>query len=314
MMWNLILRRVAMSILLLLLVSAVTFALQAFIPGDAARAMLGPEATDEQYQALRAEMNLDQPVVQRYLSYLAGAVQGDFGTSLYTGREVLALILQRLPVSLSLMLGSLVIAVAAGVLFGVWSAARGGAVSKFVDALSLVGFSLPNFWLALVLAATFAVAIPIFPATGYSPLSDGVGYWAYFLVLPWFALSIHGISVIAKVTRDAMMSVLNMDYIRTLRAAGIGRGSVIWKHGLRNAGIGISTQVGLMAASAMAGTVFVESVFAMPGLGLMAVDSIHTHDAMVTQGVVLTFAIVVVLINLIVDLLYSVINPRVRVS
>lgn len=313
-MWKLILRRVVMSILLLFLVSAVTFALQAFIPGDPARAMLGAEATQEQYQALREKLNLDAPVYQRYLTYVVGALQGDFGTSLYTGRDVLPLVIQRMPVSLSLMLGALAITVALGVLFGVWSAARGGVVSTFVDGLSLVGFSLPNFWLALVMAATFAVTIPVFPATGYSPLSEGIGNWAYYLVLPWIALSVHGISVIAKVTRDSMMSALNTDYIRTLRAAGVGRASVIWKHGLRNAGLGISTQIGLMAASAMAGTVFVENVFAMPGLGSMAVDSIHNHDAMVTQGVVLTFAIVVVIINLAVDLLYSVIDPRVRAS
>lgn len=313
-MWKLIARRVAMSVLLLFLVSAVTFVLQTFVPGDPARTMLGPEATEEQYQALRQELNLDAPAYLRYLNYIAGAMQGDFGTSIYTGRDVSTLVIQRLPVSLSLMVGTLLIAVLLGILFGVWSAARGGVLSKFVDALSLVGFSLPNFWLALVLVATFAVAIPIFPATGYSPLSGGVGNWAYFLILPWFALSIHGISVMAKVTRDAMMSVLNMDYIRTLRAAGVGRASVIWKHGLRNAGIGVSTQIGLMAASAMAGTVFVENVFALPGLGSMAVNSIHTHDAMVTLGVVLTFAIVVVIINLAVDLMYGVINPRVRTS
>lgn len=313
-MLKLILHRGAISILLLLLVSAVTFVLQALIPGDLARALLGVDATEEQYRALREELKLDTPVYQRYIDYIAGIVQGDFGYSVYTGRAVADIIAQRLPVSLAVMVGALVIAVIVGVLLGVWSATRGQLVSKGVDALSMIGFALPSFWLALVLVSIFAVELPLFPATGYAPLADGIGTWAYFLVLPWLAMSIHAVALIAKVTRDSMMSVLNMDYIRTLRAAGIRRRSVIWKHGLRNAGIQVTTMVGLVAVSAMAGTVFVENVFALPGLGSLAVQSIHQHDALLTQGVVLTYAIVVVVINLLVDLVYGVINPRVRIS
>ena len=309
-----VLYRVAISVPLLLLVSAVTFLLQGLVPGDPARVILGVDATQEQYLALRESLGLDTPFQERYLDYLGGLFQGDLGSSIFTGIPVATSISQRLPVSLSLMLGGLVIAMVIGSLLGVWSATRGRRVSATVDALSMVGFALPNFWLGLVLVSLFAITLPWFPATGYVPLSEGFSEWSYFLILPWAAMALNGIAVIAKVTRDSMMTALNTDYVRTLRAAGVGRGSVVWKHGLRNSGIAMATIIGLTAAHALAGTVFVENVFGLPGLGSLAVQSINTHDALLTQGIVLTYAVITVLINLLVDLVYPVIDPKLRAS
>lgn len=313
-MLRLVLHRIAISVPLLLLVSAVTFALQGLVPGDPARVILGVDATEEQYLQLREALDLDTPAYLRYLDYLGGILQGDFGGSIFTGIPVATSIGQRLPVSLSLMLGGLVIAAVVGTLLGVWSATRGLKVSVAVDGLSMVGFALPNFWLALVLVSLFAIAIPLFPATGYERPEDGLQQWAHFLILPWIAMSLNGVATVAKMTRDSMLSVLNMDYIRTLRAAGVSRTSIVWKHGLRNSGIPLATIIGLTAIHAVAGTVFVENVFALPGLGSLAVQSINNHDALVTQGVVLTYAVIVVLINLAVDILYPLINPKLRTS
>lgn len=311
---RLFLNRLAVSIPLLLLVSAVTFLLQSFVPGDPARTILGTNATEERYEQLRATLQLDDPFFVRYGDYLGGLFQGDLGNSIFTAIPVATSISQRLPVSLSLMIGATLIATVLGILLGVLSSTRGRGLSKAIDALSMTGFALPNFWLALVLASLFAITIPLFPATGYEPISGGVSTWAMFLVLPWFALSLNGVATIAKVTRDSMMTNLNADYIRTLRAAGVPRRSVVWKHGLRNSGVQIVTMVGLAMIAALAGTVFVENVFALPGLGSLAVSSINDHDMPLTQGVVLTYTVIVVVINLAVDVAYSIINPKVRVS
>jgi peptide/nickel transport system permease protein len=308
------LHRVAVSAPLLILVSAVTFVLQALVPGDPARTLLGVNASQEKYLQLREAMNLDEPFLTRYWGYLSGALQGDLGDSIFTSIPVVTSVLQRLPVTLTLMVGSVVLAAIIGVAFGVWSATRGGGVSKAVDTLSMVGFALPNFWLGLVLVSVFAISLPLFPATGFTSFEDSPTQWLLCLVLPWAALSLNGIASIAKVTRDSMKSTLDMDYIRTLRAAGVRRKSLIWKHALKNSGIPILTMTGLTMIHFLSGTVLVENVFALPGLGTLAVNSINSHDTPVTQGVVLTFTVIVIIINLAVDMVYTVLNPKVRLS
>lgn len=313
-MLKIFLHRVAVSAPLLILVSAVTFILQALVPGDPARTLLGVNASQEQYQQLRDAMNLDAPFLTRYWDYLSGALQGDLGESIFTSIPVVTSVLQRLPVTLTLMLGSVILAAIVGIAFGVWSATRGQGLSKGVDTLSMVGFALPNFWLGLVLVSLFAISIPLFPATGFTSFEDSPSQWLLCLVLPWAALSLNGIASIAKVTRDSMKSTLDMDYIRTLRAAGVRRKSLIWKHALKNSGIPILTMTGLTMIHFLSGTVLIENVFALPGLGTLAVNSINSHDTPVTQGVVLTFTLIVIIINLIVDMVYTVLNPKVRIS
>ncbi|WP_417215723.1 ABC transporter permease [Arthrobacter sp.] len=306
--------RLLVSIPLIILVSAITYLLQALVPGDPARTLLGVNASQEQYEQLRVAMNLDAPFLTRYGDYLGGLLHGDLGDSIFTSIPVATSVLQRLPVTLALMVGTVVLAATIGIVFGVISATRGQRISKAVDALSMVGFSLPNFWLGLVLVSILAISLPLFPATGYTRFGDSPSAWLLCLILPWAALALHGLASIAKVTRDSMKTTLDMDYIRTLRAAGVKRSSIVWRHALKNAGIPILTMTGLTMIHCLSGTVLIENVFALPGLGTLAVGAINNHDTPVTQGVVLTFTVIVVIINLIVDMAYTVLNPKVRLS
>ncbi|MEU0671961.1 ABC transporter permease [Streptomyces sp. NPDC006172] len=307
-----LLRRLALSVPLLLVVSAITFLLESFVPGDPARTLLGLNATQEQYDALRAALHLDQPVAAQYWLYLRGVLHGDLGSSLFTDEAVLGLIGQRLPVTLSLVVGATGLASVVGVLLGVYSATRGRLSRRVVDVVSLLGGALPNFWIALLLVALFAVKFAVFPATGYTPFAESPGQWAVGLVLPVVALAIGGVAMIAKVTRDAMLTTLGLDYIRTLRASGVRPSSIIWKHALRGCGLPVVTTVGLTMIAFIPGTILVENVFTLPGLGTTVVDATNQHDLPVVQGVALTFTVMVIVVNLLVDVLYGFLNPKVR--
>ncbi|MEI5519495.1 ABC transporter permease [Streptomyces brasiliscabiei] len=307
-----ILRRLALSVPLLVIVSAITFLLESFVPGDPARTLLGINATPEQYDALRAAMHLDQPVVVQYWQYLQDAVRGDLGSSLFSGESVLGLIGQRLPVTLALVIGGTVLATVVGVVLGVFSATRGRVSRRVFDVVSLLGSAVPNFWIALLLVAVFAVKFAFFPATGYTPFAESPGSWANGLVLPVISLAIGGVAFISKVTRDAMLTTLGLDHIRTLRASGIGPASIIWKHALRGCGLPVVTTIGLMMITFIPGTILVENVFTLPGLGTTVVEATNQHDLPVVQGLALTFTAMVIVVNLLVDVLYSLLNPKVR--
>ncbi|MFC8429601.1 ABC transporter permease [Streptomyces sp. NPDC057253] len=307
-----IVRRLALSVPLLIVVSAITFLLESFVPGNPARTLLGLNATQEQYDALRSALHLDQPVIAQYGLYLRGALHGDFGTSLFTDESVLGLIGQRLPVTLALVIGGTGLAALVGVLLGVYSATRGRFSRRVVDVVSLLGGALPNFWIALLLVALFAVRFAVFPATGYTPFAESPGQWAAGLVLPVVALSIGGIAFIAKVTRDAMLTTLGLDYIRTLRACGIGPSAIIWKHALRSCGLPVVTTFGLTMITFIPGTILIENVFTLPGLGTTVVNATNQHDLPVVQGVALAFTAMVIVVNLLVDVLYGLLNPKVR--
>ena len=311
-MLTIVLRRLALSVPLLLAVSAITFVLESFVPGDPARTLLGLNATPEQYDALRAALHLDQPVIEQYGRYLGGIAHGDFGNSLFTDEPVLRLITQRLPVTVALVLGATALAGLIGILFGVYSATRGTISRRLLDVVSLLGGALPSFWIALLLIALFAVQIPLLPATGYTPFAESPGQWAAGLVLPVVALAIGGIAMISKVTRDAMLMTLGLDYIRTLRACGIPPASIIWRHALRGCGLPVVTTVGLTMIAFIPGTILVESVFTLPGLGTTVVSATNQHDLPVVQGVAITFTVLVIVVNLAVDVLYRLLNPKVR--
>ncbi|MEH0628391.1 ABC transporter permease [Streptomyces stelliscabiei] len=313
-MFPIILRRLALSIPLLVTVSAITSLLESFVPGDPARTVLGINATKEQYDALRAALHLDKPFVEQYWLYLRDILHGDFGSSLFSGESVLGTIGQRLPVTLTLVIGATVLSTLVGVLLGVYSATRGRFSRRLIDVVSLLGSALPNFWLALMLVSLFAVKFPIFPATGYTPFAQSPGQWATGLVLPVIALSIGGVALISKITRDAMLSTLGLDYIRTLRASGVRPVSIVWKHALRSCGLPVATAVGLTMIAYIPGTILVENIFTLPGLGTTVVDATNQHDLPVVQGVAITFTVLVILINLLVDVLYSLLNPKVRVA
>lgn len=313
-MLRLIGRRLALSLPLLFVVSIITFVIQSFLPGDLARALLGVSASPEQYEAFRDALHLNEPLFEQYRIYLAGVFQGDFGTSVYTGQPVLATIAQRLPVSLSLIVGGTLLAAAIGVILGVLSATRGRILRRVVDVISLVGGALPNFWLGLVLSLIFAGTLGWFPATGYVPFANSPQLWAMSLVLPVIALAVGGIGMVAKITRDQVMTTMRQSFVRTLRAAGVSEASIIWKHSLRSSAVQILTVLGIVFVGSLSGTVLVENVFTLPGLGSLAVSATIRHDIPVIQGVALVFTAIVIVVNIIIDLAYGLINPKVRVS
>lgn len=311
-MLRIIIRRLLLSIPLLLVVSGITFVLESFVPGDPARSLLGVNATAAQYDALRQTLHLNAPLIQQYWLYLQGLFHGDLGRSIFTNEDVVQIVAGRLPVTLALVIGATIIAALIGVLSGVHSATRGRVSRRVIDVLSLLGSALPNFWVALVLIAVFAVAIPLFPATGYVPFEQSPQLWAAGLVLPVVALSIGGVAMIAKVTRDLMLSTLGLDFVRTLRASGVSQRSIVWRHALRNSGLAVATTIGLTLIGFVPGAILVENVFVLPGLGNAVVTATNQHDIPVVQGIGLAFTAIVIVVNLLVDIAYGLLNPKVR--
>jgi len=309
-----LLRRLAASVPLLVVVCSTTFFLGALIPGDIARTILGPNASQAQYLALRQDLGLNKSIGERYWAWLTAAVHGNLGHSLFNQEAVTGLLDTRLPATLSLVIGSTAVAAVLGVALGIASANRSGALGRLVDTLALVGLALPNFFLGLLLVSWFAVSLKLLPATGYVPFTQSPAEWAKSLVLPVVTLALPGVAVISKQTRDAMKEVSRQPFVRTLRASGISRRSIVFKHVLRSAAIPVATVIGLVFVGALSGTVLVESVFAMPGLGGLAVQATANHDLPLIQGVAVYFTVIVILVNLLVDLAYAALDPRVRVT
>jgi peptide/nickel transport system permease protein len=312
--FKVVLQRLLMSVPLVVVVTLLTFVLNSLAPGDLASTILGADGTREQYEALRLELGLDRPLVMQYLAWLWQALQGNLGVSFFTQESVVSLLNARLGVSVSIMAGVLVVCLSLGLLLGVASALRGGWVGRAIDAFSLIGLIFPSFWLALVLISIFAVTLRWLPATGYTMFSESPGEWARSLVLPIFSVAMYSITSIAKQTRDAMNDVMGRDFIRALRASGLPERSVVWRHALRNAALPVVTVLGLVMIGAISGTVFVERVFVLPGLGSLAVSAAQNKDILLLQGVTLYFTLMTIAINLLVDLSYGWLNPKVRLS
>ncbi|WP_435159493.1 ABC transporter permease [Amycolatopsis sacchari] len=305
-------RRLLTTVPLLFVVSALSFLLISLTPGDAARQILGTDAPPEAYPKLRHQLGLDLPIHQQYWNWLRHALGGDLGSSLYTGQSVTDAINGRLPVTISLITGALLVSVLVGVGLGVLSAVRRGTLGRFIDGFAMIGAAIPPFWAGAVLIVIVAVKLAWLPPTGYVPAAESPSLWAASLVLPVLALSLAGIAALAKQTREAMLDVLGSEHIRMARANGIARKSLVFRHGLKNAAIRVTTIVGIQAVGLLGGTVVTESVFALPGLGSLAVNSTVQHDLPVVQGLVLYFTVIVVAINLVIDLTYSWLNPKVR--
>jgi peptide/nickel transport system permease protein len=307
-------RRLALSLPLLIIVPTVTFLLAALIPGDIARTILGADASQAQYLQLRQSLGLNQPLLTRYFDWLGNALHGNLGTSLFWQQPVAALMDSRLEVTLSLVIGSTVVAAVTGTVLGVGAALRTGFAGRVVDAVALAGLAIPNFFLGLLLVSWFAVTLRVFPATGYVSITQSPSQWLSSIVLPVITLAVPGVAVVAKQTRDSMREVLDRPFIRTLRAAGVSGRSVIARHALRNAAIPVVTVVGIIFIASLSGTVLVETVFALPGLGGLVVQATTQHDLPLIQGIAVYFTIAVIAVNLLVDLTYSWLDPRVRVS
>lgn len=310
-MLRLTLRRLALSIPLALVASMITFLLIPFLPGDAARALLGPNATAEQLAATREELGLNLPIWQQYWNWLTAALHGDLGTSLISRQPVAEILNSRLEPSLSLIIGATLVASLVGIAMGVRGAKR-GFFGRFVDSSSIVALAIPDFWLGLVLVVVFAVQLRWFPPTGYVPIGTDPLLWLQCLVLPVITLSLPALARISKQTRDSMSTALDGSFVRTLRAASVREQSVVYRHALRNAAVPILTVIGLVFVGALSGTVAVETIFAIPGLGSTAVQATASRDLPLIQGVVVYFTLITIAVNLIVDLAYGYFNPRVR--
>ena len=310
-------RWLASSLVMLFAITALTFVLASMAPGDAARAILSSQSgsyTVRQYQQMRHALGIDQPLLVQYWHWLDGVAHGNLGTDLFSGQPVAQELNARLAPSLSLILGTVLVAGVTGVSLGIISALRGGVPGRTVDAISLLGLAIPSFWLALALVEFLAVQIRLFPATGYTPLGASPAGWLRGITLPVITLSAGAVAFIAKQTRDSLAEVMSREFIVMLRARGLSRRSVVLRHALRNAAIPVVTVLGLLLVGLLGGTVLIEDVFAIPGLGQQAVTAAGSHDLPVIVGVAFYFTVIVVIANLLVDLSYRVLNPRVRGS
>jgi peptide/nickel transport system permease protein len=311
---SVLLYRLVMVIPLLVVVSGLSFVLLSLTPGDAARQILGVNGTQAQYLALKRSLGLDLPLYTRYWQWVEHAVSGNLGTSLLTGQRVTAAIGSRIQVTASLVLCSLIVSLVIGVGLGILSAVRGGVLSRLIDALALTVWSLPVFWVAGDLVIIFAVKLHVLPAIGYVPINQSIGGWLQSLLLPVAVLSLGPIAALVKQTREAMLDVLGSEYIRMAVANGIGRGSLIFRHALKNAAMRVVTVLGVQTVGLLGGTVFVEGVFSLPGLGSLVVSASLGHDIPVVQGIAVVFTLFVILVNLVIDLAYQWLNPKVRTA
>jgi peptide/nickel transport system permease protein len=310
---RLILRRLAALIPLLFIVSVIVWGLLLLIPGDPALAIAGETATPEQVEDVRRELGLDAPPVVRYLRWMGDVLQGDLGTSLFTSYRVTDAISDRLPVTLSLVGIAFALSVIIGLSVGVIGAVnRGRFLDRLVTVGTSVGIAIPNFWLGLMLITFFALRLGWFPAGGYvSFTSDPLG-WARSIALPAITLALAGAAELARQMRAGMVDVLQQDYIRTHRAKGLPDRLIIGRHGMKNALMPVVTVAGLQIARLFGLSTIVEQIFNMQGVGQLAVDAVFKRDVPVIQGVVLMITLVVVLCNLIVDVTYGYLNPKVR--
>lgn len=288
-------------------VSVVVFLTVHLVPGDPVQIMLGHSPSGTNIQQLRHELGLDAPLPVQYLRYVGNALHGDLGTSIRSSRPVIAEIGDRFPATFQLTLAAMALAILLGVSVGVLAAASRSPVLAGVLMLgATLGVSLPSFWVGLLLIYLFALQLGWFPVLGSTSLRG--------LVLPAVTLALPAAAVLARVTRSSLVEVLHQDYIRTARAKGLAWSRIVRSHALRNGLIVVLTIVGLQFGGLMAGSVIVESVFARPGLGSLAVAAIQSRDYPEIQGIVLVFAVIYVVINLVLDVLYGLINPRIRVS
>ncbi|GAB5505210.1 MAG: ABC transporter permease [Rhizobiaceae bacterium] len=308
-----ILKRLGIGLATLVLASIVVFAVMEILPGDPAQLMLGLNATDEVLQALRNEMGLNDPVLVRYFSWVGGMLIGDFGNSYTYSSPVIELIGERAIVSLPLAVISLVLSTLIAIPVGMFAAARRGHVADTsVMGVTQLGVAIPNFWFALLLIYVFAVWLRLVPAGGFPGWSGGIWPGVRSLLLPAVALALPQAAILARVTRSAMLEVLGEDYIRTARAKGMPRRVVLWRHALRNALIPVLTIMGLQFAFLLAGTIIIENVFYLPGLGRLVFQAITQRDLIVVEGVVMLLVASVVVVNLAVDLTYALVDPRLR--
>jgi peptide/nickel transport system permease protein len=310
-----LLRRLLLTVPVLFFVSVIVFAIVALIPGDPARIMLGEEASRESLEDLRKEMGLDRPLAVRYVIWLSHILRGDLGTSVRDGRPVLEQMVQKIPVTAELALTSLVVAWAIAIPTGVLAAwKRRTVVDYAATTVALAGISIPNFWLGIMLIYLLAVNYRLLPPSGYVEPWIDLGRNLRLMVMPSIVLGTALAALVMRLLRSSMIEVLSTDYVRTARAKGLADRGVLLRHAMKNAMIPVATIMGLQLGGLLGGAVITETIFAVPGLGRLAVTAILTRDYPMVQGVVLFAAIAVVLVNVAVDLVYAFLDPRIRLE
>ena len=308
-----ILRRVLSTVPVMAIVALFVFSLLYIAPGDPAAVIAGDQASPADVERIREGLGLDRPFLVQFGTWLWRILHGDLGTSIFTNLPVSALIAQRIEPTLSLMVLTLVLTILVAVPLGVVAAWKAGSwVDRTIMAFAVFAFSLPVFVVGYVLAYVFALQFDWLPVQGYTPLAEGFWPWLQNLILPALALGCVYIALIARITRASMLEVLQQDYIRTARAKGLDQRSILFVHALKNAAVPIITVIGIGVALLIGGAVVTESVFAIPGLGRLTIDAILRRDYPVIQGIVLMFSFLYVLVNLMVDVTYTLVDPRIR--
>jgi peptide/nickel transport system permease protein len=309
-----IVRRLLSGAVLLFVITTVAYTLLYLGGGDIARRILGQNATQEQVAAKAAELGLDKPLLEQYGGWLSQAVTGDLGRSWFSGQLVTVGVSSRLSVTLSIVIGAVLIAAVVAVTLGVLAAVRGGVIDRIVQFISVLGFAIPGFLIALGLVLVFAINLKLFKATGYVPITESFTGWLASVTLPVAALAIGAIASVTQQVRGSVTDALNRDYVRTLRSRGLGSNRVVYKHVLRNAGGPALAVLAVQFVGLVGGAVIVEQVFALPGLGQLAVQSTTNGDIPNVMGLVLATAVIVVVVNLLIDLAQAALNPKVRLS
>lgn len=308
-----IIRRLGSTVLVMGIVGVFVFLLLHLSPGDPAAIVAGDNATPDQIAEIRERLGLDDPLPVQFVRWFGGVLQGDLGISIFSNEPVAKLIGERLEPTISLSLTTIVFAVVIAVSFGVLAAWRAGTlIDRALMGFSVLGFSVPVFVVGYLLIYLFSINLGWLPVQGYAPIADGIGPWIQRLILPTIALGLAYVALIARITRTSMLEVLSEDYIRTAKAKGVATRPMLLKHALKNAGVPIVTVIGIGIALLIGGVVITETVFNIPGVGRLVVDAIAKRDYPIIQGVILLFSGVYVLVNLLVDLSYSFLDPRIR--
>jgi peptide/nickel transport system permease protein len=313
-MTSFVLKRLVSGIAVLLAVSALTFFLLYFSSGNIARNIVGDQASPEQVAAKEAELGLDEPLIVRYLSWLGGAVRGDLGTSWFTSESVTQALSNRVPVTMVMVFTAMLLIAVIAALLGVAAAVKRGWIDRVVQVAAVIGDAIPGFVIGILLVTVFAIQLGFFPATSTISPNASVNAWLISLTLPVTALVLNGVTGGAQQIRSAVIKQLERDYVRTLRSRGIGEREILFKHVLRSSAPAGLTVLSLQLIGMLGGVVIIESIFALPGLGPLAVLSTTQGDLPIVMGVVIYTVVVVIIVNLVVDVLNGWLNPKVRVS
>jgi peptide/nickel transport system permease protein len=306
-------QRVLAAIPVMGFVALFVFLLLRLSPGDPAAIIAGDTATPEQLERIRESLGLNDPLHIQFLDWIGRLLQGDFGTSILSGKPVIEMIAGRMEPTISLALTTILLSIVIAVPLGVIAAWKHGTIiDQFVMALSVVGFSVPVFVIGYVMISVFAMDLKWFPVQGFAPISEGLGAFLERIALPTFTLTLLYIALIARITRTSMLEILGEDYIRTARAKGLREGRVLMRHALRNCSVPIITVIGIGFALIISGVVVTESVFNLPGLGRLTVDAVLARDYPVIQAVILLASLIYVVINLLIDIAYVLLDPRIR--